>query len=281
MTCHQMDRQPSLIPTVALPIHTHVRPPCTAPRHHDPEGHGQRATRRVTCADHSHPAHSPGARHAHCHSENCWAFWIPDPRVPFHFCNSSPDSAPVLSASSPQTPGELKLPGCATGKSSLQRSCLLAGFVSPDQHQKHRTSLEAEGSPKPTLSIPFPSFFLRTDFSTLRPHRQNWTNPSHTHTHLKSLQIKPNLLPPLPRYLPETASGTSQKRCLPCAKAPGKSPSSSKCPTPQKKEVPLSPSLLQTEVRSGSPHRWSQGSGLPGPSQRHSLAAQDPFPLQT
>lgn len=208
VTCHQMDRQPSLIPTVALPIHTHVRPPCTATRKHGcteysptaPRSRGPRAKSHTEShmRRHSHPAHTPGARHAHCHSENCWASWIPDPRVPFHLCNSSPDSAPVLSASSPQTPGELELPGCAAGKSSLQRSCLLAGFVSPDQHQKRRTSLEAEGSPKPTLSIPFPSFFLRTD--------RTGQTPSHTHAHLKSLQIKPNLLPPLPWHLPETAS---------------------------------------------------------------------------
>lgn len=59
MTCPQRDRQPSLIPTAAQPIHAHVQSPHTStrnrsctehdPGHNDPEVHG--TVRRVTCAD--------------------------------------------------------------------------------------------------------------------------------------------------------------------------------------------------------------------------------------
>lgn len=70
--------EPSLILTVNLPVHTHIQSPCTPtqnptcreydPRHSDPKTHGQTATLSRTCL-HSHPAHSPSARRAHCHSK--------------------------------------------------------------------------------------------------------------------------------------------------------------------------------------------------------------------
>lgn len=112
-------RRPSLIPTVILLIHTRVQSPCAStqnptatcteydPRHNDPKAHGQTATRRVTCIF-TQPSSSWSPRWMCPLSlKTCQALWIPDPRIPFHFCSSCALCLPVWNQQAPSKPLEI------------------------------------------------------------------------------------------------------------------------------------------------------------------------------
>lgn len=97
--CPQMERQPSLIPPVILPITSIYNPTAIStqnPRLRSKGPWANRHTERHALT----PPSSSQSQGPTCplSLKNHGDFWTSGPPLSFHFCNSSPDSAPVLSA---------------------------------------------------------------------------------------------------------------------------------------------------------------------------------------
>lgn len=160
--CPQMERQPSLVPPVILPITPIYNHTAYPHRIHgsDPKARGQTATPRDMRL-HRHPAPNHRAQHAHCHSKTTGLSGHQAHR--FHFISATPlqTQRQYFQPSNLEPPasslnlGDLEVPGSTAGKTSIRRSCLSAGFISPDQHRKPLDSFEPKGFPKRTC-YPFP-----------------------------------------------------------------------------------------------------------------------------
>ena len=97
--CPQMERQPSLIPPCHSAHHTHLQSYCISTQNPRLRSKGPWANRHTE----RHALTLPSSSQLQGPTcplslKNHGAFWTSGPPLSFHFCNSSPDSAPVLSA---------------------------------------------------------------------------------------------------------------------------------------------------------------------------------------
>lgn len=167
--CPQMGRQPHRPAVHPHPSTTTHRTRALTgsehpPTYSDPEARGHTVTLRDTRA-HGAIELSHGAQGAHGRSEaaELSGHQAPSPRLSFPCVTSQTracaPSFPIPSCQAP--PPTLETSWFSAGETSLRRSRLLAGLLSPDLRRKPPDSSESTGFPKPhNLSILFISFFF-------------------------------------------------------------------------------------------------------------------------